>query len=581
MPDYGHHLEFGVFLSPDAVAAARTLELAQLADVLGYDLVTVQDHPYQAKHLDAWTLLSAIAARTSAVRVAPNVANLPLRPPAVLAQAVASLDILSDGRAELGLGAGSFWDAVVAAGGPRRTRGEAVDALEEAIAVIRGVWGSDGNRSVDLDGTYYQVKGMHAGPPPVHDIQIWIGALKPRMLRLTGRLADGWLPSLGYVTPENLGEMNTVIDEAADRAGRGPLAVRRMLNIFGNHEYLRGPSTVMAERLAALTLEHGTSTFILGSDDPDELQRFAAEVIPAVRLSVEEGRSTPVVEEGALDESAVVRGAPDESAVGVRGAPDESAVEVRGAPDESAVEVRGAPDESAVEVRGAPDESAVEVRGAPATSLETTPPNPSLPTPTSDDGTRLSATLPWDESARPSYAGRGEADQSAGYLHPTIPQHLVDIHDHLRGELAQVRDVVDQVRRGQLGVGAARSEINTMTMRQNNWTLGAFCESYCRIVTGHHTLEDRSVFTHLRRSDPHLGAVLDRLSEEHHVIHDVLEQVDDALVGLVGAPSYGADATAALDELQRSLDLLTDTLLSHLAYEERELIAPLARYGFY
>ena len=104
MPDYGHDLQFGVFLSPDAVAAARTLELAQLADVLGYELVTVQDHPYQAKHLDAWTLLAAIAARTSAVRVAPNVANLPLRPPAVLAQAVATLDIISDGRAELGPG---------------------------------------------------------------------------------------------------------------------------------------------------------------------------------------------------------------------------------------------------------------------------------------------------------------------------------------------------------------------------------------------------------------------------------------------------------------------------------------------
>jgi hypothetical protein len=119
-----------------------------------------------------------------------------------------------------------------------------------------------------------------------------------------------------------------------------------------------------------------------------------------------------------------------------------------------------------------------------------------------------------------------------------------------------------------------------MTMRQNNWTLGAYCESYCRIVTGHHALEDRSVFTHLRRRDPDLGAVLDRLQEEHVVIHDVLEQVDDALVGLVGAPSYAADATAALDELQRALDLLTDTLLSHLAYEERELIAPLARFGF-
>ena len=224
-------------------------------------------------------------------------------------------------------------------------------------------------------------------------------------------------------------------------------------------------------------------------------------------------------------------------------------------------------------------DSVVEVRGAPATSLETTIPSPPLPTPTEDDGTRLSASLPWDETTRPSYGGPSDAYQG-GYPQAAVPQHLVDIHDHLRAELAQVRDIVDQVRRGQLTVGAARSEINTMTMRQNNWTLGAYCESYCRIVTGHHTLEDRSVFTHLRRRDPAPGKVLDRLSEEHVVIHDVLEQVDDALVGLVGAPSYGADATAALDELQRALDLLTDTLLSHLAYEERELIPPLARYGF-
>jgi hypothetical protein len=451
------------------------------------------------------------------VRVAPNVANLPLRPPAVLAQAVATLDIISDGRAELGLGAGAFWDAIVAVGGPRRTPGEAVQALEEGIAVIRGAWGVDGNRTVDVDGDFYRVKGMHAGPVPVHDVQIWLGALKPRMLRLTGRLADGWLPSLGYVTPDNLGEMNAAIDEAADKASRAPQAVRRMLNIFGGHEYLRGGSAVMAERLAALTLEHGTSTFILGSDDPDELRRFAAEVAPAVRDLVDRDRSgpmAPLVEEG----------------------------------------------RSPVTKPAQPNSSP-------------------LPTPTKDDGTRLSASLPWDETTRPSYAGPDDADQGS-YPQAAVPQHLVDIHDHLRAELAQVRDIVDQVRRGQLTVGAARSEINTMTMRQNNWTLGAYCESYCRIVTGHHTLEDRSVFTHLRRRDPALGKVLDRLSEEHVVIHDVLEQVDDALVGLVGAPSYGADATAALDELQRALDLLTDTLLSHLAYEERELIPPLARYGF-
>ena len=110
----------------------------------GLDLVTIQDHPYQAKHLDAWTLLSVIAARTTSVRVAPNVANLPLRPPVVLARSVATLDRLSGGRVELGLGTGAFWDAIVAAGGTRLTPGESIEALTEAMAVIRAVWAGEG-----------------------------------------------------------------------------------------------------------------------------------------------------------------------------------------------------------------------------------------------------------------------------------------------------------------------------------------------------------------------------------------------------------------------------------------------------
>ena len=198
--------------------------------------------------------------------------------------------------------------------------------------------------------------------------------------------------------------------------------------------------------------------------------------------------------------------------------------------------------------------------------------------PTEDSGSRFSVSLPWDETDRPI----APKPQTATYTphQQSAPQHLVDIHDHLRTELAQVRDIVDQVRQGLLTVGAARSHLNTMAMRQNNWTLGAYCESYCRVVTGHHTLEDRSVFTHLRRSDGDIGPVLDRLEAEHHVIADVLEQVDEALVSLVGSDGYGKAGRSALDELQRAIDLLTDTLLSHLAYEERELLHPLAAHGF-
>src|SRR5947208_2496797 len=102
MPDYGHDLQFGTFLTPDAARADHVLELAGLTELVGLDLVTVQDHPYQARFLDAWALLGAIAMRTSSLRVAPNVVNLPLRPPFVLAKTVASLDILSNGLVELG-----------------------------------------------------------------------------------------------------------------------------------------------------------------------------------------------------------------------------------------------------------------------------------------------------------------------------------------------------------------------------------------------------------------------------------------------------------------------------------------------
>ena len=144
------------------------LELAAVAEVSGLDLVTVQDHPYQARHLDAWTLLSVIAARTSTVRVALNVANLPLRNPVVLAESVASLDVLSGGRVELGIGTGAFWDAIEAAGGVRLAPGEAVEALEEAIGVIRAMWVGEG--SVRLDGAHHRAVGLHSGPAPAHPV---------------------------------------------------------------------------------------------------------------------------------------------------------------------------------------------------------------------------------------------------------------------------------------------------------------------------------------------------------------------------------------------------------------------------
>jgi hemerythrin-like domain-containing protein len=176
----------------------------------------------------------------------------------------------------------------------------------------------------------------------------------------------------------------------------------------------------------------------------------------------------------------------------------------------------------------------------------------------------------WDESTRP-HGPPPSPDDSSIDSGRRDGQHLVDIHDHLRQELGQLRGMVEQVVAGTLDVGVARDAINALTMRQNNWTLGAYCQSYCRFVTLHHTLEDRALFPHLRASDPRLAPVLDRLADEHERIAEVLEEVDAALVTMVAKP----DATA---DVERAVRRLADGLLSHLAYEETELVGPIDRW---
>ncbi|MFI7281515.1 LLM class flavin-dependent oxidoreductase [Micromonospora chersina] len=518
MSDHGHELAFGGFLTPSAGRPEQVVARAKLCEQVGLDLVTFQDHPYQPGFLDTWTLMSFVAAATSRITLAGNVLNLPLRQPVVLARSVASLDLLTGGRVELGLGAGAFWEAIEAVGGRRLSPGAAVDALDEAIRVIREVWDTERRGMIRVEGEHYRVVGAKRGPAPAHPAEIWVGAYKPRMLRLVGRAADGWLPSLAYLPkgPAELPALNAVIDEAATEAGRDPGAVRRLLNVTGAFSrssggFLDGPPEQWVEELAGLALDHGIATFILGSDEPRAIQLFAQEVAPAVRELVAAERTTPGSRARAVEEQ----------------------------------------------------QAAVEAGGSTALAVSPTP----------DPGVRLSTRRLWDESTRPAappppaghvYTARGQA----------VGQHLVDVHDHLRQELTQVRDLLEQVKRGTVAPDAARAVLNEMTMRQNNWTLGAYCAAYCTAVTQHHGLEDGSIFPHLRRADAGLVAVLDRLEEEHVVIHGVVESVDRALVDLIRQPG---DFT----ELQAAVDLLTDTLLSHLSYEEREIVEPLARHGFF
>src|SRR5919201_3626614 len=178
----------------------------------------------------------------------------------------ASLDLLSGGRFELGLGAGAFWDAIEAMAGPRRSPRETVQALSEAIDVIRAIWDPAERRGVYVDGEHYRVRGAKRGPAPAHDISIWIGALKPGMLRLIGEKADGWLPSLAYLQDGDLGRGNRIIDEAASAAGRDPREIRRLLNI--------SPDVATVDRLLPLVLANGVSTFILWAEDPRAIEVY-------------------------------------------------------------------------------------------------------------------------------------------------------------------------------------------------------------------------------------------------------------------------------------------------------------------
>lgn len=283
---FGHPLRFGHFLVPNA--DDPLLETASRVEELGLDYVGIQDHPYQRRYVDTWMLASFIAARTTRLRIFTDVANLPLRPPSVMAKSATTIGMLSDGRFDLGLGAGAFWDAIEAYGGHRRSPGESLEALEEAITVIRKIW--SGERNLRIDGDHYHLAGAQGGPVPEPPIGIWLGAYGPRALRLTARLADGWVPShRGDI--DAIATMTDRLNEAIAEAGREPDEIRRILNVNGSitdgvsDGPLDGPVDRWVEELGRLADEFGFDTFIFGNDDLGQVERFATEVVPALRAA--------------------------------------------------------------------------------------------------------------------------------------------------------------------------------------------------------------------------------------------------------------------------------------------------------
>ncbi len=403
-------------------------------------------------------------------------------------------------------------------GGPRRTPGEGVAALAEAIEVIRALWGQPldqpaedrPGRGIRFAGEHYRLAGAHPGPVPPHPIGIWVGSYQPRMLRLTGQLADGWLPSSAYAAPDQIAGMTKLIDAAAEDAGRDPARIRRIYNVSGRFTsrpgggFLDGPPDLWAEQLTELALEYGMSGFVLapGPDAERDLRILAEEVAPGVREAVERARRQDAAQ------------------------PDTSGAE----PDTSGAE---APSEPVALVTGSASPGGVAERtGRPR--------------------------APKGDPAALTAEQRARAHQ------------LVEVHNHLRNEMAQIEDVIGQVAAGRADPEAARSVINQLTMRQNYWTLGAFCASYCRLLTLHHTIEDEAVFPALVRGQESLGPVIRQLHQEHEEIAGVLTSLDAALVDMM-------EDTGKLAEVRDRAEQLSALLLSHLDYEEEELLEPLGR----
>ncbi|WP_063780721.1 LLM class flavin-dependent oxidoreductase [Nonomuraea sp. SBT364] len=293
---------FGISLTPTQDLSLAH-DVTDVAERSGLDLVGVQDHPYVGNFLDALALTGHLLTRTTRLRVFPDVANLPLRPPAVLARTAASLNVISGGRFELGIGAGGYWDAITTMGVPRRSSAEALAALEEAITIMRGMW-SPGQR-VRFEGDYYRVDGVdgsEAGSPPV---SVWIGAQGPRSLELTGRVADGWAaPIPSYLPYERWPGCNEIVDRAAGEAGRDPASVVRLAQVVGTVEPgggrtggakltsgadpLRAGAHHWAAELTRLATEQPFTGFVLWPEQQgvEQVRRFAEEVVPLVKANL-------------------------------------------------------------------------------------------------------------------------------------------------------------------------------------------------------------------------------------------------------------------------------------------------------
>ena len=225
---------FALNIDPYSAYIEDEIRIAKLADKHGIDIISMQDHPYNGSFLDTWTFLVYLASITEKVHVMTNVANIPLRFPVILAKAASTLDVITKGRVELGIGAGGFWQGIESFGLERKTPKESFEAFKEALMILRLFFSIEKeNEVVSFEGKFYKLRNAYLGPKPYHNIKIWIGGYGERMLKLTGELADGWTISLPYLPPKELPKKKKIIEEAAKKKGRDINQIRTNYNFGG------------------------------------------------------------------------------------------------------------------------------------------------------------------------------------------------------------------------------------------------------------------------------------------------------------------------------------------------------------
>jgi probable F420-dependent oxidoreductase len=284
-------LSFGVNVSASTSGETDPVALARAAEHLGFDFVSTSDHPCGTEPTyETWTMLTWIAAATSRIRVATRVLGLPYRSPAMVAKMAETLDRLSDGRLILGLGAG-YSDAEFRAFGlPVLSPRDKIDGLDDALHIIRGLWSQAG---YTFGGRQHHVTGADLEPKPSHRIPIWLGTFGDRALTVTGRHADGWIPSLGHASLDRLPAMREKVLVAAAAAGRSPEQITCALNVevhLGSGTsprpgLLAGTAPQVATDLAGL-VQLGFTTFNfmpVGESTTDQMNRISAQVIPELR----------------------------------------------------------------------------------------------------------------------------------------------------------------------------------------------------------------------------------------------------------------------------------------------------------